>query len=103
MARPLIRRRIMVTGRQRTDIDADLLIQALIQIAEDEATQTSPDTHPAVRTRASTRPNSNRPTAARKRPTTSTTAPSPSRPASRTGRAPAAARDATGRRREQQA
>jgi hypothetical protein len=68
MARPLIRRRITVTGRQRTDIDADLLTQALIQIAEDDATPTSPD-KPIGR---------NRP------PTVATPAPSPRRPAGRT-------------------
>jgi hypothetical protein len=66
MARPLIRRRITVTGRQRTDIDADLLTQALIQIAEDDATPTSPD-----------KP------IGRNRPPTVAAAPSPRRPAGR--------------------
>jgi hypothetical protein len=87
MARPLIRRRIKVTGRQRTDIDADLLIQALIQLAEDEATQAAPDTtDPTVRTRAGTRPNRTGATGSRTRPMTSTTAPAPNRPAARTPR-----------------
>ena len=67
MARPLIRRRITVTGQQRTDIDADLLTQALIQIAEDDATPTSPD-----------KP------IGRNRPPTVAAAPSPRRPAGRT-------------------
>lgn len=102
MARPLIRHRIRVIGRQRTDIDTDLLIQALIQIAEDEATQTSSDTHPTARARARTQPNHTRPAGARKSPTTSTTAPSPSRPANRTHRTHKTARGATDNRHEQQ-
>lgn len=91
MARPLIRRRIRITGQQRTDIDADLLIQALIQIAEDETTQTGLGTDPAVRTRSGTPSNRNTPA---RRPMSST-APSPHRP-SRT-RSRRAARNAAGR------
>lgn len=94
MARPLIRRRIKVSGRQRTDIDADLLLQALIQIAEDEAAQNSPSVDPPVPARAGTRPN-HMPTGSRRRPTA--TAPSPHRPASRTTGARGATRGAAGR------
>jgi len=103
MARPLIRRRIRVVGRQRTDIDADLLIQALIQIAEDEATQTGSETRPTARTRARTQPIRTGPASASKHPTASTTAPSPSRPANRASRTPRTPRGATGNRHEQQA
>lgn len=95
MARPLIRRRITVTGRQRTDIDADLLIQALIQIAEDETNHTRPGTDPAVPTRTGTPPNHHTPASRTRRPMSST-APSPHRPASRT-RARRTARDAADR------
>jgi hypothetical protein len=35
MARPAKRYRIRVRGNQREDIDADLLMQALLQIAEE--------------------------------------------------------------------
>lgn len=40
MARPPKRYRIRVRGRQREDIDADLLMQALLQIAEERAQAT---------------------------------------------------------------
>lgn len=92
MARPLIRRRIKVSGRQRTDIDADLLLQALIQIAEDEAAQNSPG-EPTTPTPAGTRPN-HMPAGSRRRPTP--TAPSPHRPAGRTTRSRGTARGAPG-------
>jgi hypothetical protein len=84
MARPLIRRRITVTGRQRADIDTDLLTQALVQIIEDEADHASVNTPPT--SAAPTQPPArhrrpDRPT----RPTT-TAVPSPrTRPAGRTG------------------
>lgn len=94
MARPLIRRRIKVAGEQRTDIDADLLLQALIQIAEDEAAQNSPSVDPPAPAPAETRIN-DIPTGSRRRPTP--TAPSPNRPASRTTRARRAAGGAAGR------
>jgi hypothetical protein len=44
MARPAKRYRIRVRGNQREDIDADLLMQALLQIAEErEQGEDDPD------------------------------------------------------------
>lgn len=44
MARPAKRYRIRVRGNQREDIDADLLMQALLQIAEErEQGEDGPD------------------------------------------------------------
>lgn len=44
MARPAKRYRIRVRGSQREDIDADLLMQALLQMAEErEQTEDRPD------------------------------------------------------------
>jgi hypothetical protein len=48
MARPAKRYRIRVRGNQREDIDADLLMQALLQIAEEreQGTDDPDDLHP---------------------------------------------------------
>ena len=68
MARPRIRRRIRVAGRQRPDIDTDLLIQALIQIAEDEETRNTPKHHTPASNRTRTQPTPTRPAGRTTRP-----------------------------------
>lgn len=48
MARPPSQRRIRVRGRQRDDIDLDLLVQALIAIAEERMQRQAAEDSPPV-------------------------------------------------------